>query len=163
MAVYDPKYSLSAPRLAWQICVKKTEVKLELLADVDKQKASEVECVMPYISRQKPRISIRRIMAQPKNLHNSLIFNSFFFFYMYMRYNIIKTYEYSYMFIFNKNVYLIYTYANTDEIYILYIRYSRKKPKSSLLKIFRLLPLSIHYYQQVIFLLCYTLKRIYKS
>ena len=31
----DPAHFLSAPRLAWQACLKKTEVKLELLADVN--------------------------------------------------------------------------------------------------------------------------------
>ena len=35
--VYEvgPAYFLSAPGLAWQACLKKTEVKLELLTDVD--------------------------------------------------------------------------------------------------------------------------------
>ena len=31
----DPTHFLSAPGLAWQVCLKKTEVKLELLTDVD--------------------------------------------------------------------------------------------------------------------------------
>ena len=31
----DPAYFLSAPGLAWQACLKKTEVKLGLLTDVD--------------------------------------------------------------------------------------------------------------------------------
>ena len=31
----DPAHFLSAPELAWQACLKKTEVKLELLTDVD--------------------------------------------------------------------------------------------------------------------------------
>ena len=31
----DPAHFLSAPRLAWQACLKKTEVKLEFLTDVD--------------------------------------------------------------------------------------------------------------------------------
>ena len=31
----DPAHFLSAPGLAWQACIKKTEVKLELLTDVD--------------------------------------------------------------------------------------------------------------------------------
>ena len=31
----DPSHFLSAPGLAWQACLKKTEVKLELLTDVD--------------------------------------------------------------------------------------------------------------------------------
>ena len=30
----DPAYFLSAPGLAWQACLKKTDVKLELLSDV---------------------------------------------------------------------------------------------------------------------------------
>ena len=31
----DPVYFVSAPGLAWQACLKKTEVKLELLTDYD--------------------------------------------------------------------------------------------------------------------------------
>ena len=31
----DPAHFLSAPGLAWQVCLKKTKVKLELLTDVD--------------------------------------------------------------------------------------------------------------------------------
>ena len=31
----DPAHFLSAPELAWQACLKKTEVKLELLTNVD--------------------------------------------------------------------------------------------------------------------------------
>ena len=31
----DPAHFLSAPRLAWQACLKKTEVELELLANID--------------------------------------------------------------------------------------------------------------------------------
>ena len=31
----DPSYFYSAPGLAWQACLKKTEVKLELLTDIN--------------------------------------------------------------------------------------------------------------------------------
>ena len=31
----DPTYFVSAPGLAWQACLKKTEVKLELITDYD--------------------------------------------------------------------------------------------------------------------------------
>ena len=36
----DPVYFVSAPGLAWQACLKKTEVKLELLTDYDKNSES---------------------------------------------------------------------------------------------------------------------------
>ena len=32
---FDPVHFLSAPGLAWQACLKKTDVKLELLTDID--------------------------------------------------------------------------------------------------------------------------------
>ena len=32
---FDPAHFLSAPRLAWQACWKKTEVELKLLTDID--------------------------------------------------------------------------------------------------------------------------------
>ena len=31
----DPAHFLSAPRLVWQACLKKTEVELELLSNID--------------------------------------------------------------------------------------------------------------------------------
>ena len=39
----DPADFLSAPGLAWQACLKKTEVELELLTDVKKLKKLMVE------------------------------------------------------------------------------------------------------------------------
>ena len=36
----DPVHFLSAPGLAWQACLKKTEIKLELFTDVNSRKRS---------------------------------------------------------------------------------------------------------------------------
>ena len=53
----DPAHFLSVPGVTWQTCLKKTEVKLELLTDVEIllwwKKELEVEYVMQYIDMQK--------------------------------------------------------------------------------------------------------------
>ena len=58
----DPAHFLLTPGLAWQACLKKTRVKLELLTDHDMlmmvEKELEVECVKQYISMLKQTISI---------------------------------------------------------------------------------------------------------
>ena len=57
----DPAHFLSAPELAWQACLKKTVVKLELLTDPNmllKKKELEEEYVMQYIDMQKQIINI---------------------------------------------------------------------------------------------------------
>ena len=57
----DPAHFLSAPGLAWQACLKKTVVKLELLTDPNmllKKKELEEEYVMQYIDMQKQIINI---------------------------------------------------------------------------------------------------------
>ena len=57
----DPAHFLSAPGLAWQACLKKTGVKLELLTDNDMlmmvEKELEEECVMQYIDMLKQTIN----------------------------------------------------------------------------------------------------------
>ena len=59
----DPVKFLSAPELAWQAALKKTEVKLELLTNIDMllkrlKKALEEEYVMQFINMEKLIISI---------------------------------------------------------------------------------------------------------
>ena len=51
----DPAHFLSASGLAWQACLKKTEVKLEFLTKNDM--LLEAECVMQYIDMQKQIMS----------------------------------------------------------------------------------------------------------
>ena len=57
----DPAHFLSAPRLAWKACLKKTNVKLELLTDNDMllmfEKGIRGECVKQYVDMLKPIIN----------------------------------------------------------------------------------------------------------
>ena len=73
----DPAHFLLAPGLAWQACLKKTEVKLELLTDIDMllmfEKGTRVENVIRYIDMQKQIISIWKIMIKTKHHHISCI------------------------------------------------------------------------------------------
>ena len=60
----DPAHFLSAPGLAWQACLKKTEVELELITDVDmllmieKKQELEDDYVIQYLDIQKEKVSI---------------------------------------------------------------------------------------------------------
>ena len=58
----DPAHFLSAPRLAWQACLKKKGIELELLADIDillmVEKGIRVGIFMQYIDIQKQIINI---------------------------------------------------------------------------------------------------------
>ena len=62
--------------LAWEACLKRTEVQLKLLADnmlMMVEKELEVEYVMQYIGVQKQIISTWKIMIKLLNLHISCI------------------------------------------------------------------------------------------
>ena len=67
----DSAHFLSAPGLAWQACLKKTEVKLELLTDVDmllmvEKKKLEEEYVMQCIDMQKQMINLKEYNKDEK-------------------------------------------------------------------------------------------------
>ena len=71
----DPVYFVSAPGLAWQSCLKKTEVKLDLLIDYDmifmikKGIRGLGVDVKQYIGMLKQIINIRKIMKKAMNHH----------------------------------------------------------------------------------------------
>ena len=70
----DPANFLSAPGLAWQACLKETEVELEFLTDVDKLLLVEKGIrggICHAINRgmQKQIINILKIMIKTKNQH----------------------------------------------------------------------------------------------
>ena len=71
----DPVHFISLPALAWQACLKKTEVELELLTDYDMLLMIEGGIrggggyVTPYIVMQRQIIDIRKITMKVKSLH----------------------------------------------------------------------------------------------
>ena len=73
----NPAKLLSAPGLTWQASLKKTEVKLELLTDINNllmvEKGIEGGNVMQFIIMKKLVINIWKIMIKIKNCH---IFNT---------------------------------------------------------------------------------------
>ena len=69
----DPAKFLSAPRLAWQAALKKTEVKLDLSTDVDMllmvEKGIKEGYVTQFTDMQKLVTNIWMIMIKIKNCH----------------------------------------------------------------------------------------------
>ena len=63
-----PAYFLAVPGLAWEACLKKTEIELEFLTDIDTlltvEKELEEEYVMQYIDTQKQIIYTKKIMLE---------------------------------------------------------------------------------------------------
>ena len=70
----DPLYFVSAPGLLWQSCLKKTEVKLELITDYDMvvmiEKGIKVEFSKQHTGILKQIINISKIMIKTMNHHN---------------------------------------------------------------------------------------------
>ena len=70
----DPLYFMSAPGLAWQACLKKTEVKLELITDYDMvvmiEKVIGVEFAKQRTGTLKQIINISKMMIKTMNHHN---------------------------------------------------------------------------------------------
>ena len=76
MEIYelDPAWLLSAPGLAWQVCLKKIGITLLLLiCHWWLKKELEVKYDMQYIGLQKLIINILNIMIKIKNHHSSCI------------------------------------------------------------------------------------------
>ena len=68
----DPSYFLSAPGLAWQACLKKTKVKLDLLTNIDMVLMVEKGTrggMCQYIGMLKQLIKTWRIMTKALNHH----------------------------------------------------------------------------------------------
>ena len=74
----DPAHFLSAPRLAWEACLKKDINKIKLLADIDMllmgKKGIRWECVMQYIDMQNQIKNTWKTLIKPKNNHMFHIF-----------------------------------------------------------------------------------------
>ena len=73
---FDPAHFLTAPRLAWQLALKKTKLKLDLLTDTDilyillmVEKDIKVKYVMLFNDMQKLIINTWRTMIKIKNGH----------------------------------------------------------------------------------------------
>ena len=58
----DPAQFLSAPGLAWQACLKKTKVKLELLTDITMLKMVEEALIFKVFISQKVFIKLKSIL-----------------------------------------------------------------------------------------------------
>ena len=68
----DPAHFLSAPGLAWQACLKKTEIKLQLLTDIDMLLMYNIYIKNYDKNNESPYIQVQTIYMDGQCLENCL-------------------------------------------------------------------------------------------